>query len=226
LIKQKTMKTKYFNRYPLSKERKEKLLFVLKSKEILFKTLTDYFRNEKSIERLSNAKIQSLVEKSDSPSNIVVETTINIRLVLVLFTHASLEKAQDIVDDMIESISDQLELVSDYNDRMHIIEELGELYRPVFKVAMAKSNAAPTFKRLDGTVALKPVFNERFDYDEMDIKAYEPNLIGKVACISLQLKNSDDKIFYVQFDSKEYEQFLNELIALQIELKILENECN
>jgi len=87
-----------------------------------------------------------------------------------------------------------------------------------------KVDVLPILKTLNGTVVFKPVFEERFDFNEIDIKDYKPKFIKQVACIVLELKNSDGGSFYIQFGASEYEQFLNELIALQVELKTLEND--
>jgi hypothetical protein len=218
------MKTKFFTRYPLSNEQKERLVFIVSLEERLFALIEENAKQQNSLRKLNNNEIRNLVKESGFLTDKVLDALKNLKLTLLLFSYAWSDKIQDIIDDLIELCPDSVKNESSFKNRMDRIGDLAKQYRPIFRKEIAKEAGAPSFDGLYGTVIIKPVFEGRFDFDEIDIKDYKPQLIKKIACILIELKNSNEESFFVQFDPIEYEQFLNDLISLQIELKTIEND--
>lgn len=216
------MKTKYFTRYTLTDKRKKQLVFLSEMDEKQFSIIEDSVKARESITKPSNNEIREMVRHSNLSADFVIDALTIYKWTLRFLILYSEDNVEELINDIIEYCSDSIKEPESFKNKLIRIGKMIPKYETEIKEIDTKEEVLPILRSLNGTVILKPVFNERFDFEEIDIKDYKPKLIKQIACIILELKNSDDESFYVQFDSTEYEQFLNELIALQIELKTIE----
>lgn len=190
-----------------------------------FSMVEDSINLRNSLGKHSNNEIRELVRKSNLSADFIIDALSAFRAAVRFFSlNSTNNKTDELIEDIIEYCSDSVTEIESLKDKLLQISKLAPKYGIALKEDGVKVDVLPILKALNGTVVFKPVFEERFDFNEIDIKDYKPKFIKQVACIVLELRNSDGVSFYVQFGTSEYEQFLNELIALQVELKTLEND--
>ena len=198
------MKTNFFLRFSLPQEIKEKLLSLLDMNETAFEYIADQVKKDNSLRNLSNNEVRELVQKSGLPTQSFLENLNNFVAILGFLALQTKDNYQDVIDDLLEILGNSVKDVSIYNKRMSKFGEMVKSYTVLYKSNDAKKDGTPILRKFESSVILKPVFDERFDFDEMDIKKYEPKLIKKIACILLRLENSDKD---VNFNSIIYHHF-------------------
>jgi len=217
------MKTNFFNRYGLSDDRKEILLTLFKLDDSTFSLVVDQLVEKEFMYDMSDKEIREIVQKSNQTSLIMIDSLNACNWLVGILSLEIKEDSKDIIDDFKEIFTESLDEFVDFDKRMYRLIELSQKYKLNKQAEKVKDYGAPLFKEINGSVILKPVFEESFKFGEIDIKDYKPNLKRKIAYILLEFVNSNDDTLSFQLDSTEFERLLNELIALQIELKSLQN---
>ncbi|MCK4666398.1 hypothetical protein KAU33_06600 [Candidatus Dependentiae bacterium] len=219
------MKTNFFTRYSFDKEDQEKILAIQEIDDSLFNLIESHIIDKKAIRSASDNEIRELVKSSGVEAGVILNSVNRVFWLVRLLANNYQDSIQDFTDDIKElypnAVKDETTLVSRFEKINHIAFD----FRPLLKTNRVKKEGLPTLEETSTTVVLKPVFEERFDFDKIDIKDYKPKRMKQVALAVIELKNSYDNYFTFQLDSFEFEQFLNDLIALQIELKTFEDEC-
>jgi hypothetical protein len=76
------------------------------------------------------------------------------------------------------------------------------------------------------TAALKPVFSRKFKYNEDSLEKYKPEPIDFAVVGLIELERSDcESVFDFQLDMDNFDRFITDLLALQAEMKILEQQA-
>ena len=76
------------------------------------------------------------------------------------------------------------------------------------------------------TAALKPVFSRMFKYNEDSLEKYKPEPIDFAVVGLIELERSDsESVFDFQLDMDNFDRFITDLLALQAEMKILEQQA-
>lgn len=219
------MKTNFFTRYSFDKEDQEKILAIQEIDDSLFSLIESHLISKKAIRLESDNEIRKLVKSSGVETEVFLSSLNTVYWLARLLARNYHDSIQDFIDDIKdiypEAVKDEAILVSRFEKINHIAINL----KPLIKIDKVKEEGLPILESTSTTIVLKPVFEERFDFDKIDIKDYKPKQIKQVALAVIELKNSYDNYFTFQLDSFEFERFLNDLIALQIEFKTFENEC-
>lgn len=218
------MKTSFFSRFYFKQEDKNKLLAIQEMEEPLFSIFFKHFTERQSITSKSDQEVREMVKESGkSPEQVINGANIFFWFVRFFARHYQ-DDIEDIIKDIIELHPEYIKDAALFTSRVKRIDKLSVVYRPLFKADDAKEDGHPLLEQLSTCVVIKPVFEQRFDFNINDIKEYKPKRIDKVACAIIELKNSYDQYFSFQMNGFELERHINALIALQIELKTFENE--
>lgn len=218
------MKTKFFTRFRFNKEDQEKIIFVQEVDEPLFSIIENHFSEKRTLLALTDREVRDLVQKSGVTVDLLTKSLNNIFFLVMTLARNEKDDPNDLIEDIKEVYPDCVKDVTILNDRVKRIAKISKNYIELFKIKEVKEEGLPQLSRTSTTVAVKPVFTERFDFDEIDIKEYKPLKLKQTACAIIEFQNSYKKYFTFQLDSFELERLINELIALQIELKSVENE--
>ena len=218
------MKTKYFAKADLDTDEKDSIKSIQEIEEDLFCLMETYLKERKSLPWSKEDNLKHLASLSSLPPQNLLKVYDDF-LNLIYFL-------SDLQDEEITLIIEDIQLTHEsiiidkkkLQDRLDRINNLLTIYKPLIKKQRVRREGTPNLIGFDSTVIIKPVFEDRFKVGEMEIKNYKPKIINKVPCIIITLKNSNNEYFSLTMDSKNFEEFLNNLIALKIELKIAENE--
>ena len=220
------MKTKFFSRFALGEEDKDNLVLIQEMDETLFILLESHFIKINSLRQKNDTEVRQLVEDSKSNPDIVGPALNAFYSILTILSQELKENVEEFTKDISDIYPD---CVKDYpllSTRIAKIYNLAIKYKLLFQKNDVKSNGAPQLEDLNASVIIKPVFEEPFNFDEIDIKEYKPKRISQVACVLIEIENTKGESINFQVDANEFERLLNNLIALQIELKTFENDCN
>jgi len=140
----------------------------------------------------------------------------------------SLHKYRDDFDDYFDDFNVlNPDLVSDdkAKDRFYRLKPLSEKYTHFFEMVKAHNRGAPVLSQASMSVAMKPIIENKFDYDEMDIQTYKPKVVGYTPVVMVELQNSEyERPFSFQMSGREFDRFLNDLLALKVEISEVESE--
>ena len=76
------------------------------------------------------------------------------------------------------------------------------------------------------TATLKPIFPRKFQYGKDSIEQYKPKPIAYCVVAQIELQNSGSEYtFSFQLNGDNFDRFLNDLLALQAEMRILEEQA-
>lgn len=218
------MKTRFFTRFRFNKDDQEKILFIQGIDESLFSLVENHYLEKKSLLPLTDREIRDLVKKSGVSVDILTKSINNVYWIVMTLARQDKDDPNDLCEDIKELYPDSVKDVTILNTRLKRLAKISKDYIELIKIKDVQEEGLPHLSRTSTTVAIKPVFTERFDFDEIDIKDYKPLKLKQTACAIIEFQNSYKKYFTFQLDSYELERLINELIALQIELKSVENE--
>ena len=80
------MKTKYFNRYSLPKDKKDHLSTLTKLDDIQFQIIEDITKEQNAVRKLTNLEIRDLVEKTKLSAENVIDAAVAFKWVLGFFS--------------------------------------------------------------------------------------------------------------------------------------------
>lgn len=212
------MKTSFF----LNNEFEEDDIEIIKKFQVadssLFDKIVEWFLSKKEFPRINKEVLKQFAIEFDKSAEEVNNAFSSIFWFNSLFS----KNEQIILDDFLldieriypQSIVDK----SLFSERLQKIINISDIYRMYYKIEKAKNAGSPKLKYGSTSVILKPVIDEKFDFDCLDIKEYKPVILKYEPCVLLEFTDTNDKSLSFQMDSEAYERFLNNLIALQIEL--------
>jgi hypothetical protein len=216
------MKSKFFVESGF--ESTERIESMLRCSEITFNAVFDWFSQHEEMPRITNSVTSELLPKMDKEDPDLLTDVIAAIYTIV----QSLYKYEDdfecyMVD--FKQLHPDLFKEESYSRRLNLIGPLSKKYITFFKTASAQQAGAPVLSHASGSIALKPIISERFDYDSMKIESYKPKISGysPVAMVELSRSGSDDT-FSFQMRPREFDRFVNDLIALKIELSEVESK--
>lgn len=195
---------------------------ILSVKESTRQTIIDWFKDQKSRPVLNGSLFKELAIQTD-------ESADDIRIILYV-TRVILEtlgEFDDRVDDFIFDLEER-ELLGKAGD----YKKLKEFFSPLegektrYYKFMQKERTAqkvmPDLRKVSSSSVLKPIIKKEFEYAD-GIENYSPEMIGVVITGQIGLTASDtDEQFLFQVDSYTLNRFIADLLALQKEMKQLE----
>jgi len=225
LQKKQAMKTKYFTKWDIDDDDKKAIESLQDMDDDLFILIETYLKNQNSLPWSREDTTKELTKISNISSKILIEAYDALFMIIHFFMNAPEDSVHSIIEDLQVTNPDCIKDKNKLEERFSKINGLMNIYRPLLIAHKTKREGTPFLSDFKSSVIIKPIFDNRFEYGETEIKNYTPKIIQKVTCAAIIITNSSDDSLSFIVDSKNFDRFLNELISLQIELKIAENEC-
>jgi hypothetical protein len=220
------MKTRFLSRYVLNKEDQDRIVYIQETDDSIFSYLANHFIETKTLLSLKDDEVRKMVSDLKAPVEKILDSGNNLYWAISLLAHHPEDKPIDFIEDLQELYPNCIKNKDLLIKRMLKLSEISLSYIELFKIDEAKNEGLPFLDRTSTSVILKPVFEKRFSFGDVDIKDYKPNRIKKTPCAIIEFRNTYKKYYSFQVDNYQLEKLINELIALQIELKSFEDECN
>jgi len=220
------MKTKLFLSEKIEESDIEKIKNLQEVKPELFLEIKNWFLEQNEHPRINTKLTVKFAESTNSSAEEVINTVNSIYWLNLLLNDYSEDTPEDIIEDLKlinpDCIINEETLYSRFKD----VGEIASKFSLFVKSQRTKGYGAPTLKGSNSTIIIKPVIDKRFVFDEQDIKDYKPNILKNEICVLIELQDSNNKNFSFQTDAENFERFLNDLIALQIELNTVKNDIS
>jgi hypothetical protein len=220
------MKTTFFLENELEEEDIEKIKNFQRSDINLFNLIKDWFLQQSEFPRIDHKLTRRFAKETNKSAEEVNNTILSIYWLNRILTEYKDDSMEDFIEDIKILNPEIIEDEAIFKDRLNSVLNISKVYSKFFKSEKAKSAGAPMLKSSSTNVVLKPVIEEKFDFDKLDIKDYKPQIIKYEPCVLIELSDSNDKTLSFQMDSLSFERFLNNLIALQIELNAVKDDRN
>jgi len=220
------MKTTIFLTEELEEKEIKRIKDLQEAKDSLFKEIQKWFLEQNEYPRITKELTKEIAQKVDCSAKDVNKAFMSVYWINNLF----IEYDNDSPDDFFEDIkSINPDIIVDEEILLNRLKEIYNItskYRIFVKSRNTKFFGAPILKSSSSSVIIKPVIEKRFEFDKQNIKDYRPRIIKKEPCVLIELNDSDDNHLYFQMDSDNFERFINDMIALQIELNSIKNDLN
>lgn len=218
------MKTTFFLENELEEKDIVKLKNLQESDNDLFNMISDWFLEQSEYPEFNSNLTKVFALKTNKSAEKVNNTLVSIYWLSRIFTDYKDDSTNDFIED-IKSLNPDLVIdEAILKERITSVHSISKVFSAFFKAESTKSAGAPLLKTSSANVILKPVIAEKFDFDKQDIKDYKPQIIKYEPCVLIELSDSNNKSLSFQMDSLTFERFLNNLIALQIELNATKND--
>ena len=220
------MKTSFFLENELDEKDIERIKTIQAADEGLFSLIKNWYLDQPEFPRINRKLTKEFASKTNKSAEEVNKVIKSIFFLNRLFIDYEGDTVDNFIDDIKVVNPSIIVDETTFKNRLDDIQNISSVFRMFVKSETAKSAGAPMLDSSNTSVILKPVIDEIFDFDKQDIKDYNPQIVKYEPCVLIQLKNSNGKSISFQMDSESYERFLNNLIALQIELKAAKDDRN
>lgn len=218
------MKTNYFSMNSLSDDQKKDLKTMIEAKDELFREIEQWFDSHNSIPRITNKVTKIFVDKTGFDVDIVNDVFASFYFLLKILTKEG-NDSDNLIEDLKSLYSDQITNENSLKTRIKSIGSIAKKYELLFKRHLTQIAGCPVLTNASTSVIIKPIIKKGFDYDEIDIKDYKPKVIEYAPSVLIELRRENDSTDFVfQMTPDNFVRFLNDLIALQIELKAVNYE--
>jgi hypothetical protein len=187
-------------------------------KGIEFNQLTDFLNKaEFPLKKVEDDETISSISKKLKVSTEIIESLIE--FLLFIFDRS------DTIDDLIKFFS-RIEDTSVKNKYLDLISSLTYL-QPYFdkkRLDVYKIRANTSFQDVTYACDLRARFKEDYNYNEISIENYEPEILDVVPLITIQFTIGDsegDRNIWFQADEQDLDKIISSLLAAQKELKKL-----
>lgn len=216
------MKTTYFKENPLGQETIKNIQGLASLSEETARSILDWLEARESYPVLDRAEMVQIADATGMSA-----TTLRGPVSVVRLFINRIAEYNENVEAFYADLKD-LKIVKDetgYKTLDLIFSRLPtmiEKFRRLQSCAVTENAGMPNLVASNITTAIKPVFAKRFEYGKDSIEQYRPKPIAYCVVAQIELKNDSESIFAFQLNRENFDRFLNELLSLQAELRILE----
>lgn len=214
------MRTQYFQKIRLSEAGKRRFTALVNLPDETRVKLIEWIAELETIPRVYSTIIQSIAGSTKAPADKVADA-INIALDVV----SDLGKFNDKVEDFIKDAQDAGLIDGDkqYNALSEFLKAACPHGRKIYlleRVYSAENSGGAILRHSSTSVAIKPVFDEDFEYGSMDITKYNPAIVKytPTAQVELSIDNRAETVTF-QLAEESLDRFLSDLLALQAQIK-------
>lgn len=220
------MKSELFRKLSIEEVAYPRLMSALSSDEKVFDIIFDYLKSLDDYRQIDPNQVEKIADSINFAAKEVVDLVGILIGFLELLTRHD-DKIDDVLDDMIEDSKGEFSLGEKERARLNRFDEIRDNYLMSRQRGFAKVSGNKVFLSMSTSVALKPVLEKRYDNDTDKIDEYEPKMNGFVPVVMIEIKRREDETSYAfQMSKAMFAEFLNDLLALRIELEQVEKICD
>jgi len=220
------MRTKYFKQNSLSDQGKKNLRALIAFPARSAEKIMDWLMEQNDYPRLDADDRLAIAERTQESGDKIF----SVMSILHLFINRLVDQKDDI-KDFHQDIMD-LEEFSDVSksEALDVIfarlPEVIEKFKYMTRKKAAETDGIPLLVSSTMSAAMKPILEQRFEYGRDKIEEYKPQLMGYtvVAQVGFQLHDNNN-VFAFQMGSDDFNRLITDLLALQSEMRHLEEKC-
>lgn len=219
------MRTKFFKEESLSEDGKKHLQTLAGLSITSASLILDWFESRNSYPRFDHSERSEIANATGESGDTLVPVLGVLKLIIdrIVRHDEDIRAFYDDVKDL-KLIDDEVgyETLDVIFARLPGLVEKFLLFKRKFTT---ESYGLPVLTGSTMSAALKPVFRKKFDYDEDNIEKYKPSPIGFTVVAMCELENDSRDVFVFQVNRDNFDRIVIDLLALQAEMKILEDEA-
>lgn len=217
------MKTKFFKEFGLGESMNEAFKFIVDFSPKTRKVLVRWVKELDCYPRMDTPEIRELCGSTGESAG-KIESALKATITMLDSFGELGDRAGDFVDDLKEL--DTLDKPQEYDTLRKYFIDLEEDASRIFLLKRSRkaiSSGAQLLQSCSLSAALKPIYREMFKYGELELVDYRPKAIGYIGVVLIELMRSgSEENFSFQIDRENFNRFVSDLLAVQMELKEVE----